>query len=67
MTSADTFIKALHTVPLYYIQHLEYTLKTFIKDYNINRYPIDCVALVKQIRDSKSIPLQIGTVKDVSD
>jgi hypothetical protein len=57
----------LDEIPLYRKQYIDTRLKLFVEEFSIQHCPIDCVELIKRIRDSKKIPLQIGAVSRVSD
>lgn len=54
-------------IPLYRKQFIDVRLNNFIRDFSITKWPLDCVALIKRIKDEKRLPLQISTVRDVSD
>lgn len=54
-------------IPLYRKQFLDVRLNNFMRDFSITKWPLDCVALIKRIKDEKRLPLQISTVRDVSD
>jgi ribosomal protein L37E len=57
----------LDKIPDYKLQYIDVVLKRFMKEYGIKSWPLDCVNLVKQIRDRKRIPLQIGVACDVDE
>ncbi len=50
-----------------YVPLIDLKLNNFLRDFSIAKWPLDCVALIKRIRDEKRLPLQISTVRDVSD
>ncbi len=54
-------------IPPYRKQFIDLKLNSFIRDFSITKWPLDCVALIKKIKDEKRLPLQISTVRDVSD
>ncbi len=57
----------LDEIPLYRKQYIDTRLKSFVEEFSIHHCPIDCVELIKRMRESRKIPLQIGAVSRVSD
>lgn len=56
----------LPQIPNYRLEFIKLKLKDFIGTYNIKTWPIDCVNIIKTISESAKVPLQIGTVSNVS-
>lgn len=56
----------LSDIPGYRLEFIRLKLKDFIKTYDINSWPLDCVKIVKEIYESSKIPLQIGAVSKIS-
>ncbi|MFT9495487.1 ImmA/IrrE family metallo-endopeptidase [Anaerosolibacter sp.] len=52
----------LNKIPQHRIEFIELKLKQFIKKNDIKKWPLDCVVLLKELRDSKRMPLILGSV-----
>jgi len=57
----------LDQIPHYRRQFIDARLSKFLRDFSIKKWPLDCVDLIKNIRDDKRIPLQIGVAANVRD
>ena len=49
----------LDKIPIYRQQFINTTLKHLSREYNIRKWPIECVELIKQIENEKHIKLKI--------
>lgn len=55
----------LNQLPSYRKEFIDTRLSKFLIDFSINDWPLDCVKLIKQIRDDKKVPLQIGFARNI--
>ena len=53
-------------IPKHRLDYIDLVLREYIRLFDIKKWPIDCVALIKEMQSSDKFPVQIGSVKDIS-